>query len=684
MVILKLGFTQLRNKEKSVIDHISTKAFYICLSIAILFILGACSVNKDIKDGRTAFDHKQYAVASVLLEEEYNKESDKTKKAELAYLLGESYKFNNENRPASKWYDKAVELGYGPNALYEMAYVLKKMERYALAGRYFKEILEYTDRKEEIRKEIFKCQEALKLKEILDANGYELISMSFNTEASEYSPQLLGENELVFTSDEKSGSDKDYKWTGRGFSDIKKHSLGSNSSSDFSEVINTDDNEGSATFNKTRDKIFFTRCYDEESDHYCKILMSRKDGNSWTAPVSVFPMDPSVNYRDPVLIENDSVLIFSCDDPKGFGGKDLYYSVLEGEDQWSAPDLMPPSINTIGDERFPTSDEDTLYFSSNFLAGLGGLDIFKTYLRADNSWSTPQNMGMPFNSSDDDFGLIFSPYRRDYVEEEGFFTSDRGAASKDDIYHFIKRSDKKIDTIATIEEEPIVEEEKEIVTVLNLKVVENSYAIANDPNSLFLGTKPVENASVILNVNGTEESLTTDSKGNILIDVEVSERYEFLVGKIDYLNTKDDFSFDEGDIDIDEGLKTFRKEILIDKIFTEVEIVIDNIYYDFNESFIREDAKPALDELHEMLVNNPALKIQLSSHTDCQGEVDYNQDLSQRRAQSAVNYIVEKGIKNEIIAQGYGESQLAILCECDDCSEDEHQLNRRTTFKILK
>jgi len=653
-------------------------------TLSLLICLMSCKVNKEIKDGKTAFQHKQYAVAAVLLEEDYKKESDKIKKAELAYFLGESYKFNNENKPASKWYDKAVELGYGTKALYEMAYVLKKMEKYGLAGRYFTEILEYSDRKEEIRKEILKCQEALILKEIVDANGYEIISMPFNTDASEYSPQLVAQNELVFTSDEKSGSGKGYKWTGRGFSDIRKHSLGSNSSSDFSNVINTNDNEGSATFNRTRDEIFFTRCFDEESDHFCKILRSSKSGTSWSEPATVFPMDPSVNYRDPVLIENDSVLIFSCDDPKGFGGKDLYYSVLEENDQWSAPDLMPPSINTIGDERFPTSDEDTLFFSSNFLAGLGGLDIFKTYLRSDNSWSPPQNMGMPFNSSDDDFGLIYSPYQRDYVENEGFFTSDRGGKTKDDIFHFIKRSEKKIDTTSTIIEEPIVEEKKELTTVLNLKVLENSYAIASDPNSLLLGTKPVENASILVDVNGEKESLNTDEKGNVLISVEESELYEFLVGKKDYLNTKDEFTFSEADVDIIEGLKTFKMEIVIDRIFADIEITLENIYYDLDEDFIREDAKPALDELYEILVNNPALSIQLSSHTDCQGEDDHNQDLSQRRAQSAVNYIVQKGIENSISAQGYGENQLAINCECEDCTEDEHQLNRRTTFKILK
>ena len=646
----------------------------------------SCSSNRAIKDGRVAFDHKQYAVAIPLLEEEYQNEKDKIKKAEIAYFLGESHRNNNQDRSAAKWYDKAIELEYGPKAIYEMAYILKKLERYDVAARYFEEILKYSDRKDEIRKEILKCKEGQQLKELVDDNGYEITSLAINSEASEYSPQLLGPDLLVYTSDAKSGLQSQYKWTGRGFSDLMSVNLKKGSPKDFSDVLNTKDNEGSAVFNRTKDKVFFTRCYHEESDHYCKILMSNKDGSTWSTPEEVFPMDPKVNYRDPVLIENDSVLIFSCDDPKGYGATDLYYSVLDVDEKWSAPDLMPPSINTIGFERFPTSDGDTLYFSSSFLAGIGGLDIFKTYLRSDNSWSTPVNLGAPFNSSGDDFGLIFSPYERDYVAEEGYFTSDRNGESKDDIFHFIKRSDEKVDTTAVAPVEPEEEIEKEVATALSIKVVENSYAIENDPNSLLLGKKPVESASIIITVNGEKETISTDERGNALISVETGLFYDLLIGKKDYLNTRDEFSFEESDVDIEEGLKTFTKEIIIDRIFSDVEITLDDIYYDFNESFIRDDAKPSLNELYDMMINNPALDIQLSSHTDCQGDDDYNQDLSQRRAQSAVDYIIEKGIEaNRIIAKGYGETRLAIICEvCEECSEDEHQLNRRTTFKILK
>jgi outer membrane protein OmpA-like peptidoglycan-associated protein len=346
---------------------------------------------------------------------------------------------------------------------------------------------------------------------------------------------------------------------------------------------------------------------------------------------------------------------------------------------------MPPSINTLGNERFPTAYNDTLFFSSDFFLGLGGLDIFKTYLRSDNSWSTPENVGIPFNSSYDDFGLIISPFVKDYVAMEGYFSSDRAGAGKDDIYYFVKRSEQKVKTEKEPEVEDETEEELEVMTILSIKVTEKSFAIENDPNSLVLGQRPVENATLIVQDSKERKTLKTDSKGNVLLEIQPDSFYQFLAGKKDYLNSKATFSMSESDITISEGVQTFNLRMEIERIFPEVEITLDNIYYDFNESFIREDAKPALNHLFQILANNPTVQIQLSSHTDCQGDDDYNDALSQRRAESAIQYIISQGIDpTRISAVGYGESRLAIECICDDCTEDEHQMNRRTTFMVVQ
>jgi len=160
--------------------------------------------------------------------------------------------------------------------------------------------------------------------------------------------------------------------------------------------------------------------------------------------------------------------------------------------------------------------------------------------------------------------------------------------------------------------------------------------------------------------------------------------YNFLASKDGYLNRSSSFSSKGIGEDPDNPINKFEIEIELDKIFKNTEINLANIYYDYNEYFIRDDAKPTLNKLATVLQQNPNISIQLASHTDCRGPSGYNQDLSQRRAQSAVDYLISEGIEgNRLSAVGYGEGALAIDCICSRCSEDDHQANRRTTFKVL-
>ena len=167
-----------------------------------------------------------------------------------------------------------------------------------------------------------------------------------------------------------------------------------------------------------------------------------------------------------------------------------------------------------------------------------------------------------------------------------------------------------------------------------------------------------------------------------MIDIVEEGEYSIKAFKNEYLTEIEFFS----PINIpSRGEKTYNVDILLEKIFTDREIVLEDIFYDFNESFIREDAKPSLNQLSTLLINNPNVKIQLFSHTDCRGHDDFNDNLSQARAQSAVDYLVSTGITvNRLLATGLGESRPAINCYCETCTEDEHQENRRTTFKIVE
>ena len=185
-------------------------------------------------------------------------------------------------------------------------------------------------------------------------------------------------------------------------------------------------------------------------------------------------------------------------------------------------------------------------------------------------------------------------------------------------------------------------------------------------------------------VNGKSETVKVGPNG--LFEVELAEDadYTFFASNEGYLTNDERFSTKGIAKDPKEPNREFEVEVVLDKIFKDREIVLDNIYYEFDKAFIRNDAKPALNELADLLSQNPTIKIELASHTDCRGQANYNQDLSARRAQSAVEYLVSAGIASDrLSSKGYGKSSPAVDCLCSRCSEEEHQSNRRTTFKII-
>ncbi|MEM6725892.1 MAG: OmpA family protein, partial [Bacteroidota bacterium] len=234
--------------------------------------------------------------------------------------------------------------------------------------------------------------------------------------------------------------------------------------------------------------------------------------------------------------------------------------------------------------------------------------------------------------------------------------------------------------VDTVEEPPIV-----FKLSLSGTVLGKIYADPSNPNSTITGREPLENANVAVTVDGQKIMLNTNKDGNFTMDLEVDKQYDFLASKAEYLNNTTDLN--TGDVVLTEAnpIQVLFVEITLDRLFTDVEIVLPNIYYDFDKDNIRADAEPTLIELAKILTDNPQIKIQLVSHTDCRGGLDYNKDLSQRRANSAIEYLADRGIAtNRLEAFGAGETSPAIDCACQRCTDDERQANRRTSFKILE
>ena len=647
------------------------------------FVLSSCSYVQKVRDGRTAHDRKQYAVATKLLKKEYNKAKSRVEKGKLAFLMGESFEAMNKSDQAIEWFEIAYNYQYGVEALKRMALALKKAERYEEAIEAFRNLGFEIGSPYEYRREIQSCELALGWQDN-KYQEYRVELLEFNSSFSDYSPTLYKNNQMIITSDRKASTgDNVYNWTGNDFSDLFLVDLNSNSIAAFDEIINSNDNEGTVCFSKDYQEIYFTRCYGgKKEDAYCQILVSESSGDSWTVPSPLPFTKKEVNYGHPALSPDGQQLYFSCNDPDGWGGYDIYVSE-RGPDGWEEPKLMNRSINSPGNEKFPTIDSDTLYFSSDYHLGSGGLDIFKTYPLSNGSWAPPYNLLPPINSGGDDFGLIIDQKaaKKDKVLQVGYLTSTRNdGIGSDDIYRFEK-------IIPPPKPEP---EDPEPVAIeykmiLNVYVLEKIYDDPTDPNSQVLGRKPLNGAKVIMQSSEEKEEAVVGEDGLFSVELDKESDYYFVGIMEKYLNNEATFSTKGIGEDPNNPVRTFEVEIVLDKIFLDKEIVLENIYYDFDRWEIRDDAKPTLDELTKNLNLNPTITIQLASHTDCRGNPRYNEDLSQKRAQSAVDYLIEKGISaDRLSAKGYGENEPAIDCICSRCDEDQHQKNRRTTFKIIE
>ena len=217
-------------------------------------------------------------------------------------------------------------------------------------------------------------------------------------------------------------------------------------------------------------------------------------------------------------------------------------------------------------------------------------------------------------------------------------------------------------------------------------VLEKILAVPDDPNSKVLGRKPLAGATVAAEAAGSKkQTFTVQEDGFFKMELAENTDYTFTAALASYLSNNAKFSTKGIAKDPANPVQTFEIEIVLDKIYRNREIVLENIYYDYDKWDIRPDAEPTLNRLADVLRQNPAVRIQLGSHTDCRGNDGYNQTLSQRRAESAVNYLITKGIDgNRLTAIGYGETQPADDCACSRCTEAEHQINRRTTFKVLE
>ncbi len=658
------------------------------LSLSILYAI-SCTYTIKIKDGKTAYERKQYAVAAGLLQKEYNKGKTKQEKGKTAFQLAEAYRQLHDDNKAATWYKTAFDNGFGVDALREQAYCLKRQEQYKDAAEAFKQLGIEIGSPYEYRREITACNVALGWIDDVKYSGYKVEPSEFNSANADYAPSMYESGKVVISSDRSNSTGEGlYAWTGRRFTDL--YLVENNTANGFDKGINTDFNEAAASFTGDYAEMFFVRSGGEQvEEQFTKIFYSKKINGTWTTPEVLPFCKDKVNYSTPSVSKDGKTLYFASNDPEGWGGLDIYMCTRTSEG-FVAPLILGRTLNTVGNEAYPYVENDTLYFASDYHTGMGGWDIFKSTRLGESNWSSPHNLKSPVNSGADDFGYAIDNQStmKDGIYQQGYFTSNRiGGKGNDDIYKFERGTPPPRPVVVKLDTPKVTPKPKEIVykNTLDIIVLEKIYAFSDNPNSKVLGKKPLADAKVSINFGGKKKDFAVNTEGVASIDLEDNIDYNFLASKTEYLNNQAKFTTKGLGKDPANPIQKFEVEIVLDKIYKNKEIVLENIYYDLNKWDIRPDAQPTLNKLSETLQQNPQLKIQLSSHTDCRSSDAYNATLSQKRAEAAVNYLISKGLDPvRLVPKGYGEAQPAVGCDCKKCSEEEHQANRRTTFKVLE
>ncbi len=662
------------------------KAFFLsCIFIWIgTLIFHGCKVSSKARDGIQAFELKRYATAIEMLKEEIAKTHRKEDRAYKLYLIAKSFEKNTDYESALDYYNQAEKAEYGVKATIDKAYALKKMMRYNEAAVIFSSLTNLASLSNEMKQQSLLCKEFQSRLNNVNQNETveKLLVESFY---SDYSAVNYDDDFLVITSDrdEATGSKK-YEWTQNKYSDLFIVDKESKNVSRFDPIINSEYNDGTPAFTKDFKTMVFTRCFNESlnKDDYCRLMVSKRINGLWIKPQTLSFTNEAQNYGQPCFIANDSVLVFATKAEKS-DNYDLLYSEYDGE-VFSEPLALPNTINSSANEFFPTADGDTLYFSSDNKLGMGGYDIYKTWLKQDGIWSKPTPLDFPINSGADDFGYVIDKTipRTKNIDKIAYFTSCRGGDAKDVIYEHItfKKSEDK-------EKETAEKDQKEgpkVDIYLALKVVTSKNGIDAEKDKKISKINLV-NAQVSIWVDGKKLlEGNSDKNGLLLTQIDINKEFEIKVSKDSFLFNALSFNTKNIKIDNDQNTVTINKEIELNRIFKGKEILLENIYYEYDKWDITKTAEPTLLQLVDILKNNPNINIELGSHTDCRGQEDYNLTLSQKRAQSAIDFLILNGIdKNRVSAKGYGETIPTINCVCEQCSEEQHQINRRTSFKIL-
>lgn len=598
--------------------------YYIIAAVALAVFAGGCKSVK-LKDADEQLERGEFNDAAKSYRKIYNrltKREDRPLRGEVAYKLATCHRRLNQAARASASYQNAIRYEYPDSmAYYWLGRSLQAEGKYTQAMQAYRTFLEWQPDNLLAKEGLKGSMRAEAAKKQPKTRYVVKNAKIFNSRRADFAPMYLDKSldQLYFTTtNEKVTGENRSEITGMKKSDIwvsKKDERGVWQRPEPVEgELNSEMDEGIVGFSPDGQTMYLTIARRApESSTSVEIYTSKRSDATWSAPVKfeIIP-DTLSAMGHPSVSPDGRFLYFSSDMPGGYGGKDIWrINLLE---RAGSLENLGPQINTPGDEMFPYMRNDsTIYFSSDGHPGFGGLDLFVGRQNATRDFWSVENMGLPMNSAGDDFGITFGE------GESGFFSSNRGdAKGYDHIYSF---------------------------ELPELKISISGWVVDKDD-------EPVPNAVIrIVGDDGSNQKEIARDDGSFRFKLERGVKYVMLAGAPGYLNVKQEFESDMAEEDAEYGVDFILAAINKPQ-------VVENIFYDFDKATLRPESKEALDEMARMLADNPNVTIEMSSHTDRHGSNEYNERLSERRAKSVVDYLIEAGVDPRRLAwKGYGETR---------------------------
>ena len=645
--------------------------------IAALLLNGFLVNAQEVKTSKADKYYDKFAYVDAV--KTYEKVAEKGHKSvEVFQKLGNAYYFQSKLEEANKWYTKlfAMNQEVESELYFRYAQTLKAVGDYKKADQMMEKF--YQKSGTDNRARIAKSQKDY-LAEIKKNSGrYRIQNAGINSEFSDYGTAFY-KDELVFASARDTGSisSRKHSWTNQSYTNLYGAKVTDNgnfeSPEKFSKSVSSRFHESTPVFTQDGNTMYFTRNNfnngkkgrDSERTILLKLYKATKEGDKWTN-VTELPFNSNeYSVAHPALSPDEKTLYFASNMPGTIGGdqSDIFKVSINADGSYGTPENLGDKINTEGRETFPyVTDNNELYFASDGHPGLGGLDVFVTQLKDDGSVGSIKNVGEPVNSKMDDFAFLI-----DNKTKNGFVSSNRKEDNLgyDDIYKFTEIL-------------PIPKDCEQFLTGI----------VVDDASQ-----EPIANAKVILydSVENKLKELTSDASG----------KYDF--GKVDcdtklkIRAEKPTYNTNEISVAIPNESGTTDSKVSLEltvKPFKPGDdlagpLGIKMIYFDLDKSNIRPDAAVELAKILIVMTQNPTMKIDVRSHTDCRQTAAYNLALSDRRAKSTIAWLVKNGIAaDRLTGRGYGESQLVNDCGCEPtnaspCSEEQHQKNRRSEFIIM-